>query len=346
MPYVYQLAKGQLHNHIKELHDHYGPVIRLAPDELSFSDNAAWKDIYTGGNLNKGLPKHQVYHTVLGYESLFDAPDHSHSRMRKLFSKNFFSSLALATLEGRIQHYTDIFITRLKEQESSKSAVVNVQEWINHLTIDIAGDITLGENFGCLQNVAYHPWISMCTTHIHLTSLLMCARLYAPLDKVLIGLVPQKMRAINDNFLDAIKQRIEERVSKPEAVETKIDFVSTVSDSLGEDLSLEELQANCILLILAASETMSTALLSTVHLLCRSPWVVETLRKELQILGSEQNFAPAALARLPYLNAVLKESMRLCPPLTHGPARTVGPGTAHISGHAVPPGVGLRSNLT
>lgn len=31
---------------LKELHDQYGDVVRIAPDELSYNSAQAWKDIY------------------------------------------------------------------------------------------------------------------------------------------------------------------------------------------------------------------------------------------------------------------------------------------------------------
>jgi hypothetical protein len=31
---------------VKKLHDRYGPVVRIAPGELSYNDPDAWQDIY------------------------------------------------------------------------------------------------------------------------------------------------------------------------------------------------------------------------------------------------------------------------------------------------------------
>ncbi|KAF7507309.1 hypothetical protein GJ744_010743 [Endocarpon pusillum] len=54
MTYAISLQRGQLHMRMKEFHDRYGSVVRIAPDELSFNDPKAWKDIH--GNRPGHLP--------------------------------------------------------------------------------------------------------------------------------------------------------------------------------------------------------------------------------------------------------------------------------------------------
>lgn len=40
-----------------DLHEEYGPVVRIAPDELAFAGPDAWKDIYGTHNGKMSLPK-------------------------------------------------------------------------------------------------------------------------------------------------------------------------------------------------------------------------------------------------------------------------------------------------
>lgn len=46
IPYVVSLLRGTLINDMLRLHNEYGPVVRLAPNELSFATADAWRDIY------------------------------------------------------------------------------------------------------------------------------------------------------------------------------------------------------------------------------------------------------------------------------------------------------------
>ncbi|KAF3800754.1 Cytochrome P450 monooxygenase aclL [Colletotrichum gloeosporioides] len=44
--FVYHGARGDVAFAIHELHEIYGPVVRIAPDELSYTQSEAWKDVY------------------------------------------------------------------------------------------------------------------------------------------------------------------------------------------------------------------------------------------------------------------------------------------------------------
>lgn len=46
LPKLYFLSRGKLIYHIQDLHKRYGPVVRIAPNELSFTDPQAWEDIF------------------------------------------------------------------------------------------------------------------------------------------------------------------------------------------------------------------------------------------------------------------------------------------------------------
>jgi hypothetical protein len=47
IPWAISQFSGVLYLSTHELHKKYGNVVRIAPDELSFIDPQAWKDIYT-----------------------------------------------------------------------------------------------------------------------------------------------------------------------------------------------------------------------------------------------------------------------------------------------------------
>src|SRR5699024_903351 len=55
LPSIYSLLRGRLGFDNKKLHDKYGPVVRVSPNELSFNSAQSWEDIYgfkTGGRKN------------------------------------------------------------------------------------------------------------------------------------------------------------------------------------------------------------------------------------------------------------------------------------------------------
>ncbi|KAI1786411.1 cytochrome P450 [Ganoderma leucocontextum] len=89
------------------------------------------------------------------------------------------------------------------------------------------------------------------------------------------------------------------------------------SDS--ERLPDEELLAQMSTFILAGMDTTSNALSRILHLLAENPDVQEKLRHELsearEIVGNGKDIPYDDLVKLPYLDAVCRETLRLHPPL-------------------------------
>lgn len=77
-------------------------------------------------------------------------------------------------------------------------------------------------------------------------------------------------------------------------------------------LTSTEVHDNCVSLFTAGFDTSSSALTWWIGLMATHPQVVETLRREIDGAGSSME----AIARLPWLNATIKEAMRLYSPST------------------------------
>jgi cytochrome P450 len=110
------------------------------------------------------------------------------------------------------------------------------------------------------------------------------------------------------------------------------------------DSLYEEAQA----LMFGGGDTVgNTLMLGTYHLL-RQPETLAKLKKEIldawPTLSSEPKLRD--LEVLPYLNAVIKESLRLSSGVTSGLLRVVPPTGATIAGVAVPPGTIVATGST
>ena len=153
-----------------ELHNLYGPVVRVGPNELSFNTGRAFHDIYAIDNSRRQLAKdpklyaantNGVKDSVAGY-----VDDQNHSRQRRLLS-HVFSERALLDQEKIIAKHIDYFITRLREERipdtvcSDGCGKVDMKSWFNYLTFDITGDLMFAETFGCLETNELHPWIAV-----------------------------------------------------------------------------------------------------------------------------------------------------------------------------------------
>jgi cytochrome P450 len=94
-------------------------------------------------------------------------------------------------------------------------------------------------------------------------------------------------------------------------------------------------------MLIAGSETLATTLLAATHMLCENPVAMRRLTDEVRSAApseSDVSFENTT-TNMPYLNAVLRETHRLFPPLVNGPARVIGSTPVTIGGRVIPPGV-------
>ena len=93
---------------------------------------------------------------------------------------------------------------------------------------------------------------------------------------------------------------------------------------------------------MAGSETLTTALSGALHHLLSHPPTYEKLCAEIRsVFESERDITAYRVSSLPYLNAVLNETLRLCPPIPDGMRRAVPKGGAIVAGHGFTEGTVL-----
>jgi len=96
IPFMYNHMKGRLPYRIHELHEQYGPVVRLAPTELSFITDGACNDIYMKpmGKPQLQKDRYQFLPPDSGVAGiLFEYDDHRHALIR--FVAQFYAKVFL-----------------------------------------------------------------------------------------------------------------------------------------------------------------------------------------------------------------------------------------------------------
>jgi cytochrome P450 len=118
----------------------------------------------------------------------------------------------------------------------------------------------------------------------------------------------QKEREINELLFAEIAERRHNLDGERNDVLT---LLLQARDEAGEGMNDQELRDELMTILAAGHETTATALSWAFYWLHRHPEVEEKLREELESLG--ENFDPMAVVKLPYLNAVCSETLRIYP---------------------------------
>lgn len=113
-------------------------------------------------------------------------------------------------------------------------------------------------------------------------------------------------------------------------------------DEAGEPMSNAQLRDELMTLLLAGHETTATALAWTMHRILSEPGVHDGVRAEIARAGG-QGVAVEDLSRLEYLDAVVKETLRLNPVLPDVMRIVQRP--VRIGGVDLPAGVGVAPNI-
>jgi cytochrome P450 len=342
LPFVISLARGDLHLRLKSFHDQYGRVVRIAPNELSYIDGAAWEDIYTGHVRNKGLPKNSVVFGAQQFRSILDGSDDDHTRMRKVLAHSF-SNQVLYRQEGLLHFYVAKLLDRLHTVARAGKAV-NIVEWYNYLSFDVTGELAFSEPFDQLEHRLYHPWVKMIVSHLKYSALSICFRFFQPLDKLMPFITPPSLRRLKWSFVSMSRQKVFRRLARPDSKQLDDILGACLQDGKPSGMSIEELVGTFTFLIVAGSETTATVLAGVTNYLCNNARALQLLKDELRSFQDENAFTIASTATLPYLNAVLKEGMRLCYPIPVALTRIVPEGGKMICGRFVPGNVSFLSS--
>jgi Cytochrome P450 len=158
---------------VRKFHEKYGDIVRVAPNELSFAREDAWRDVYSKRTGHQQFLKNPIF---------FKAPpgqpenmittinSEDNARMRKLLAPAF-TEQAMMKQEPIVQYHVDLLIRQLKglvdnqqnavEKDGQSGVTVDIVRWYNFCTFDTVGDLGFGESFHSLESAAYHPWVSL-----------------------------------------------------------------------------------------------------------------------------------------------------------------------------------------
>ncbi|KAJ3767322.1 cytochrome P450 [Lentinula raphanica] len=370
------VKKGGWVRQLEKLHAAYGPIVRVGPNELHFSDPRAYGEIYApGSRFHKDMALYSIFKH--SNSSVFTTPDpHDAAVIRNVLSP-YFSRRAIIPKIPLIKEQVTKLISILKTHTSESENPVNLDHALPAVALDAFTSLIFSRSFDTLSAPGFdHPFIrGVPSTYINIWVKKYFPRLKTPLMLAFMRFL-SLVDPIAITFADQLKLIIEDlklalqSTSTPD--ESPLDEASTdgplypfllhkiqsqiqkptmtaeTSEQLRDLLQHNRLVAEGFNLRFAGADTVGTACTVGVRCLLSNRDVLVRLVRELdEAWPNEGDIAFEDLEKLPYLTAVIKESLRLSHGVVTPLGRVVGPGDAVIVGETIPTGtiVGISSTF-
>ncbi|KAL1854988.1 hypothetical protein Plec18170_004400 [Paecilomyces lecythidis] len=350
--YLWQIYRCDFHWTNINLHRERGKIVQLAPGWFSIDDPDALKIIYGHGSQwakgewydswNFGSHPDQT--------NLFSERNNArHSVMRRKVA-SMYSMSALVSYEPYVDNCIGLLQRQLAKFASERS-IIDVGHWMQCYAFDVIGEITFGERFGFLdegkdinkliQNL--DVGMSACSYFGVFTGLL-------PLQAIIFKLTNNE----DSNYV----QRFTERrvaITRSQKLDLQEDgpvymakkFIHAQEKGDGSKTFTDwDVKLNAGANIGAGSDTTSLSLSSVLFYIYRHPRCLERVRKELENSGltSHSQLSFQQVQKLPYLQAAIKEALRMHPGTGLPMWRVVPEGGAIICGQYFPAGTNIGVN--
>ncbi|KAH8885376.1 cytochrome P450 [Thozetella sp. PMI_491] len=314
------------HLRYKEACDKYGPIVRVGPNDLMTSSldllthMSSVRSEYTRTPWYYIAGRHQH-----GKDNLFsEINEERHKRRRQQMAPGY-SGKENPWLEVSIDTHVRELIHLIRTKYLSTETLakpVDMAKKLQYLTLDVISEISFGEPFGDLRNDAdVNGYIESTEAAFGIAAPAVSLGLVQVLHFVTMvwGLVQPEVYQNGFGWMIAnaralIKKRLNEGVEK---------HTDMLASFVRHGLNEEELVTESTLQIVAGSDTTVTSIRGIILYLMSHPRVYAKLQAEVDAAVRDGSAPPspasisdAAARKLPYLQAVIKEGIRIHPPVT------------------------------
>ncbi|KAJ3539059.1 hypothetical protein NM688_g6420 [Phlebia brevispora] len=333
---VWIVKTGKRHLYIRRLHQIYGDVVRIGPNEISICDASIVPRVLGSSGLPKG-PSWDGRGMYQEVPSLTNCRDPQYHAQRRKPWDRAFNSAALREYKPRIIKR----VTQLVDGMSKQEGPVDLAQWLSFFTYDFMGDMIYGGGTEMMRDgdrdglwkivrdglevsIVFDtiPWLSYYVKWIPGTG-----KDLKRLHKMAFGRTRARFQsgsAVKDVFYYLSNEDHAADKSPPESV--------VVSDG--------------VTAVIAGSDTTAGVLSNTFYLLLCHPDKYARLEAEVDQFypPEEDSLNDIHHPEMVYMEAVLNEALRLFPALPSGSQRSPAPGKGDrmVGKYFVPNGTQVR----
>lgn len=330
-----------------ELHRQYGEIIRLTPNELHFSNPAAYSDIYN--NRNKWDKDHLLYRAFDMDMATVGFIRYSDAKQRRDVLTPFFSRTSVRQMQDLIKERVTVLCDALAHQfGAGKSS--DVVLGFHCFSFDVIMAFCYAKNWDTTRVPDFKSDIVFATQAVlpiltmrKYSGILVKMMRYIPIwfGKNYGSVVTRSLFSLREMYMN----QIDEILRNPGSLENtphKIIYHSLLDPDANKGRPLPSrlsLRQEAGALLNAGSDSTSISATTITYHVLHNPKVQQRLVKELRTAWPVLEEVPRyeVLEKLPYLTAVIKEGLRMFPGGFTLP-RVVPPEGAMIAGTFIPGG--------
>ncbi|KAL7794456.1 cytochrome P450 [Trichoderma ceciliae] len=364
--HAYHARNGHMFKLGCTLHQKYGEIVRVGPNELWFNSTEGFDKIYSS---TKGFEKTDFYlatslntpkidcflrpHFVDSLDLLSERDIRRYRLQRRLIGR-LYQATNVAKFEAAVDEVIKQVVGRL---DALDGAEIDLKEWMHIITVECLGASVLSWSPGLLK--AGTDWGSSAHSYLGwrrksvmglfptLTKLTLRSCLFEWIFRDVWNLKYTASPNFKSFFPDVgkrISRRIKSSLKPNAAKDNRKDLLADLIQLHKDKPEFTEgyLRKMAMTNFGAGHETMASTLTSVFMMIGEHNDVQKKVTEEIRAAADPSSYASAV--RLPYTRAATREAMRLHPVLSMSLPRRVPDIGLHIHGHFVPGGTTVGCN--
>ncbi|KAL4872418.1 hypothetical protein BDV12DRAFT_183083 [Aspergillus spectabilis] len=321
------VRRGQYFREIENMHQRYGPVVRINPFELHVQDPDFYPVLYTGPTRRRH--KWPWAARMFGNNtSAFSTVAHDHHRIRRSALNPLFSRTAIQRMTPRIQDRLRQLCQRL-DTLCISGQIVDLGLAFTVFAADVIAEYCFGRSLDLVHRPDFAAdWVEMVAAPSELGHLIKQCPWVVPLLRYVprpvvqvispgVALLYQVQETMSSQIQPLAERKPDSKISRPLTV-----FDSLLAGDLPPaEKTIQRLKGEGQTLIGAGTLTTGNALKTIVFHVQNTPHILQSLQMELDTSLSGSDPLDMAdltqLERLPYLTACIWEGLRLAYGVTH-----------------------------
>jgi len=328
----------------QKLNKEYGPVVRIAPNELVFFGAQSYQDIHASAVANRETFVKTNFQDIGAKEAGITAerdPDTHREIARKL--RPAFSPRSLRALEQTLHTHVDELVDRIRTYGTTGRGI-NVTEWIDWFVWDVAADMAYGRKFNQVRDTKSGTFLQVFQRVGPFGTINQVFKRFPLFYHLVWFFVPPSVVRSLPTLLRLNRQEVQARVARKDKLPHPdyFQYLLPTEKSIEQMPTEDWLLAQANVLMVAGFDPITNEMDAVVYYLCRYPDKLRRLAQEIRGgFKSYKDINPEALQTFQYLQAVLEEGLRIHTNAAFGTPR-VSPG-ATVDGYYVPKGVTVQT---